>query len=192
MMISESSTSSPTNMLRANVNTGDLGDIVKKQKQCMSVFSCIVKLVLSSALVIWIIFAIIALSGEHMKDIKDECPKSKLWPCLCTMVGVTLLNIFIDSKPRDKDGSKFNLVGFCFIIGAFVWMSIELFDVCAVEKLNNYEIYHMLFILYWIYVGIFSLLVIVIICICCGADGRDPSYLPESGGAVFSNDALEV
>ena len=196
-MKSESSTSSPSSTIilspRGTVNnTENLDDIVRKQKQCMFWFSCVFKLILSSALIVWIIYSIIALSGENFKDIKDKCPKSTLWPCLCTMVGVSILNIFLESRPKNNQESKPNVLGFCLILAAFIWMSIELFDTCATEKLSDYKIYYMLYILYWIYVGVFSMFIIGIICICCGIDGRDLTNNNEQRNTEFSNDVLDV
>ena len=134
-------------------------------------FNCILKILFSAGLSVWLIFAIIALSNEDMKDIKDDCPDSEIWPCLCTMVGVCGISLILESKPKPKPSSDNkntpNILGVCLNIACFIWMSIELFDNCARNKLTEYDIYKLLYIFYWIYVGAFGLLLIIGCCLCC-------------------------
>jgi hypothetical protein len=132
-------------------------------------FTCIFRVLISAGLSVWLIFAIIALSNEDMKDIKDDCPDSEIWPCLCTMIGVCGISLILESKPKPNSNNKNNpnILGVCLNIACFIWMSIELFDNCARNKLTDYDIYKLLYIFYWIYVGAFGLLLIIVCCLGC-------------------------
>ncbi|MDA9216563.1 hypothetical protein N9O88_01925 [bacterium] len=132
-------------------------------------FTCIFRVLISAGLSAWLIFAIIALSNEDMKDIKDDCPDSEIWPCLCTMICVCGISLILESKPKPNSNNKNNpnILGVCLNIACFIWMSIELFDNCARNKLTDYDIYKLLYIFYWIYVGAFGLLLIIVCCLGC-------------------------
>lgn len=133
---------------------------------CKVCFTCVFKVLISAGISVWLIYAIIALSNENMKDIKDDCPNSQIWPCLCTMIGVCGISLILESKPK-SDKNNPNILGLCLNIACFIWMTVELFDNCAKNKLTEYDIYKLLFIFYWIYVGCFSLLIIITLCMCC-------------------------
>ena len=155
----------------------EIDDIVRQQKACMCCFKCICKLAISSAFIVWVVYAIIALSMEHIVDIKDICPKSHLWPCLCTMVGISVVNLLLESKPKSEEQKSSNILGICMFIAGFIWMSLELFNECALNNLVNYKIYEMLEILYWIYVSFIGICFIAIICICCNMANENQESL---------------
>ena len=152
---------------RNNTNNINLDEETRNYQIFKTCFKCIFKIIISSGLSVWFIFAIIALSSEKIKDINQECPNSKIWPCLCTMIGICGISLILESRSTVSKNKNTNIWGMCLNIACFIWMTIELFDNCAKNNLTDYEIYKLLYIFYWIYVGGFSLLFVLCICICC-------------------------
>ena len=163
--ITEADLFSPRNQTN-NVNINS-DEETKNNKIFKTCFKCIFKMLVSAGLSVWIIFAIIALSNEKIKDINEECPNSRIWPCLCTMVGICGISLILESKSQVNRDNNPNILGFCLNIACFIWMTIEIFDNCAKNNLTDYTIYKLLYIFYWIYVGGFSLLIMLCACICC-------------------------
>jgi len=153
---------SPRNTININLDEETRNNEIFK-----TCFKCIFKILISAGLSVWLILAIIALSNEKIKDINQECPNSRIWPCLCTMVGICGISLIFESRPNVSKNNNLNIWGLCLNIACFIWMTIEIFDNCAKNNLTNYEIYKLLFIFYWIYVGGFCLLFILCICMCC-------------------------
>lgn len=152
---------------RNNTNNINLDEETRNYQIFKTCFKCIFKIIISAGLSVWFIFAIIALSSEKIKDINQECPNSKIWPCLCTMIGICGISLILESRSTVSKNKNTNIWGMCLNIACFIWMTIELFDNCAKNNLTDYEIYKLLYIFYWIYVGGFSLLFVLCICICC-------------------------
>jgi hypothetical protein len=153
---------SPRNTININ-----LDEETRNYEIFKTCFKCIFKILISAGLSVWFILAIIALSNEKIKDINQECPNSRIWPCLCTMVGICGISLIFESRSNVSKNKNLNIWGLCLNIACFIWMTIEIFDNCAKNNLTNYEIYKLLFIFYWIYVGGFCLLFILCICMCC-------------------------
>ena len=150
-----------------NRNNINLDEETRNYEIFKTCFRCIFKIIISAGLSVWFIFAIIALSSEKIKDINQECPNSRIWPCLCTMIGICGISLILESRSAVSKNKNTNIWGLCLNIACFIWMTIELFDNCAKNNLTDYEIYKLLYIFYWIYVGGFSLLFVLCICICC-------------------------
>ena len=102
---------------------------------------------------------------------------------------IKIVNLLFESRPKSDEASiEGNILGvFLFIIG-FVWMSVELFNNCAVNNLTEYKIYVMLEILYWIYVSFIGMSIVTLICICCNS----PSNTPELKNDNNLENKLEV
>lgn len=101
-------------------------------------------LAISVGMLTWVIMSIIMLVKYPVNDIKDDCPDSYIWECLCVMVSLTGARLLFQSKNKnkDKDGDTDIVVAIInailqiiIAIGLVVWCGVELFRPCAY---NNY------------------------------------------------------
>ena len=144
------------------------------------------QVIASIGMVVWEIFAIIALVNNSDETVKSNCENSNLWTALlCTCI-ITGLNLLFNNKHQEKDESnKLGGISGCLGLGVFIWLCVELFNDCAISNLRNNQIHIMGYIYFWIIICLTSLLSILLFCggccICIGMmtekETREPDPL---------------
>ena len=119
----------------------------------------------TAGMVVWEVFAIIALVNNSDETVKSSCENSNLWSALlCTCI-ITGLNLLFNNKRREKDESnKLGSVSGCLGLGVFIWLCVELFNDCAISNLRNNQIHIMGYIYFWIVIGLTSLMFLILMC----------------------------
>lgn len=140
-------------------------DIVAREEVKGLCARVVFQVIASVGMVIWEIFAIIALVNNSDETIKSSCENSNLWTAmLCTCI-ITGLNLLVNNKRRDNDESnKASSLSGCLGLGVFIWLCVELFNDCAMSNLRNNQIHILGYIYFWISIGLISLLFLILIC----------------------------
>ena len=126
---------------------------------------CFAKVSLFTAVIVWTVFSIIALSKEQDSAIKEICQDSNLWACLCVMVVLNVINILTNAHQRNDDdkGKKNSIQLACLSVAGFIWMGVELFQSCAWSKLRDNQVWTLLAI--WFSVETFIIGILILGCI---------------------------
>lgn len=126
------------------------------------------QLIASAGMVVWEVYAIIALVNNSNETVKSSCENSNLWTALlCTCI-ITGLNLLFNNKHREKDESnKLGGISGCLGLGVFIWLCVELFNDCAISNLRNNQIHIMGYIYFWIIIGLLSILFLLLMCVGC-------------------------
>ena len=121
--------------------------------------------------IVWLIFAIKAISNTSNRDIKNECKNSDLWPLMMTIIVVSscsILGLLLNNN-KDDDKSSENTVSACIKsclqIGLLIWCGIELNASCVKDNLQDEMI--TILLNYWFYFGCVSSGLLVVMG-CCG------------------------
>ena len=118
-----------------------------------------------AASIVWIVYAIIALSGTTPSDYQDTCPSSNIWASLLgAVISIGLSNLDNMCGSRDEHGTKKpNVVIIVIQMGSATFSSVEVFRGCAMEHLNNTLAYKLQF---WMVVITYSIWAICVITAC--------------------------
>ena len=121
--------------------------------------------------IVWLGFAIKAISNTSNKDIKNKCGESDLWPLMLVIIIVsgtsilTSLNQNGKNKEEDEEYSMNDIVTttfkFCFQLALLIWTGFELNANCAKNNLEDENIYILLH--YWFYFGCVSIIIMILL-----------------------------
>lgn len=114
--------------------------------------------VLKGGVVVWIVFSIISLVQESNTQVQDACGNSYLWFCLCTMTVLNGCNLLLNLNRSNDEESKGNLFIACLSIAGFIWMAVELFAPCPIDKLRELRVWKLLAALFGFELAIIGLL----------------------------------
>ena len=142
----------------------------------------------------WIIASSIALANSSIAEFQDDCSESNIWISLLVMiisVGLGMLDSWCGKRDENNKRQP-NVIIMAVGLGSQIFSSIEVFDGCAMEKLNNTLVYQLQFwmviIVYALY-GILILSVFVLCCICCKEEAayKKPNDAIEDKENVFAS-----
>ena len=145
-------------------------DILAKQVIKGACAKLVFQIVVNIGIVIWEIFAIIALVNNPDDLIKSSCENSNLWVALLTTCIITGLNLLVNNKSRTDDNNDSNTVSNlsgCLGLGVFIWLCIEVFSDCAISNLRNNQVHIISYIYFWIVMGLSSVLFLIVMCGSC-------------------------
>ena len=129
-------------------------------------------LTLTLASIAWMIASSIALAQSSIAEFQEDCPGSNIWVSLIVLtiaVGLGMLDNWCGK--RDKDNKRQpNILIMGFGLGSQIFSSVEVFNGCAMNNLNETLVYQlqfwMLIVAYSLY-GLLILGLMVMCCICC-------------------------
>lgn len=151
-------------------------------------------LLLTLASIAWIIISSIALNQTTIADYREECSGSHIWISLLVMiiaVGLGMLDNWC-GKRDDNNKRQPNILIMAIGLGSQIFSSIEVFNTCALNKLDDTLVYQlqfwMLIVVYSLY-GIMILAGIAMCCICCMEEAayKTPNKDTEETDNVFAN-----
>ena len=154
--------------------TEKLGIENKLEICCASSFLCFVVIMtfcIAIGYIVWLGFAIKAISNTSNKDIKNKCSESDIWPLMLVIIIVsgasilTSLNRNGKNKEEDEESSMNDIVStvfkFCFQLALLIWTGFELNANCAKNNLDDENIYILLH--YWFYFGCVSIIIMILL-----------------------------
>ena len=152
-------------------------------------------LVLIMALITWMIASSIALSQSSIAYFREECTNTNIWVSLLVMiiaVGLGMLDNWCGKRNENNERQP-NILVVAVGLGSQIFSSIEIFNSCAREQLEQTLVYQlqfwMLIVIYSLY-GIIIIAGIVVCCICCREEAAhtasDDDEI-ESMEGVFAN-----
>jgi uncharacterized integral membrane protein len=123
------------------------------------------------ALVIWLVFAIMAVSNVSNAEVKDVCGGSSLWPCVVTWITVIGLSLLSSKSAAKEDRNTTSLCVSAMVqLGLLAWLGYELYNECAVTHLSSWELYtaaQPLFIGYCCVLAVVALAGCCFLCMIC-------------------------
>ena len=120
------------------------------------------------ALVIWLVFAIMAVSNVTNAEVKDVCGGSSLWPCVVTWIVIVGLSLLTSKSAAKEDRNKASLCVSAMVqLGLLAWLGYELYNECAVTHLSGWELYRAAQPLFIGYCCVLSLLALAGCCLLC-------------------------
>lgn len=150
--------------------------------------SLILQMLISGGLVVWEIFAIIALTNNSNQSIQNHCKHSNLWAALLTTCIITGINIIVSAKNSAQEEKNSSNILHCLGLGVFVWLIVEIFNDCAMSHLRNNALHTIAYIYFWVCVGILGVALITLMCgtcclLCCSRESKEP--LPTTNDLTY-------
>lgn len=127
-------------------NKADMVEPVKCESTvgiAMMVSTC----VLIAATIVWIVYAIIALSNSSPSEFQSTCSDSNLWTSLLVSVISICLTILdhVRGSINENGDKKTNVVLVVLQMGSVIFSSIDVFRGCAVKHLSDTLAYKLQF-----------------------------------------------
>ena len=98
------------------------------------------------------VYGLIGISDMSHNTVKNDCPRSNLWPYVLVNVIIIFGNILINSKSKNEDKESGLICGLLQGLGLFVWGCVEVFDIASdCESLQKTNIYLSALIIVCIY-----------------------------------------
>ena len=151
-------------------------------------------LILTMATIAWIVVSSIALGQSSIAEFQENCSGSNIWVSLIVMiiaVGLGMLDNWCGKRDENNKRQP-NILIMAIGLGSQIFSSIEVFNSCALNKLDDTLVYQlqfwMLIVVYSLY-GIMILAGIVMCCICCREEAayKTPNKETEEIADTFAN-----